>query len=591
MRLNPSIPLVVGAALAAACGTPATNGACTVSQDADWGTATITCDDGTSAVVSNGADGVSGADGANGQQGAEGDGCVGTPLPDGGFHLECENGASFDLPAQGGCPVYMFPSQGLRNALYVDSPDDLEPLRGCQALVGDLYLSNYENLSALDAAQVITGNVYLWPDDSGVTTPLRFGPNLHMVQGELQISASGRTGVEFAGLASVGGSLRGEGVGGLSVASFPALARVGGDFAWRGDSDLRVVHAPLLTQVGGVAFEQTPSLGWVDLGELTHVRSVSIRGADTLVTVDSLFVALESADSVSLVDNPRLGWWNAPLLRSVGDLTVEDNPKLAVWHYCSDLQIDGTLTVHGNTALALCAAPLDRASSVVASDNGASDGTSCDNCPSLANPDQSDHDADGAGDACDEDDDGDSVLDMADGAPTNPWMCMDVDGDGCDDCRLAQHPDVSQDGEDRDADGLCDTRALLPFGDEDCATVVGTELLRCNTERTWAEASDDCAAHGGQLWEPRGEHGWSVADSHGDLQDVWIGLTDMDDEGEFAFLSDGDEVHHAPWAPGEPNNQGNEDCAQFAGFDGRHTVLNDLTCEATLAYVCEAMPW
>jgi formylglycine-generating enzyme required for sulfatase activity len=49
-------------------------------------------------------------------------------------------------------------------------------------------------------------------------------------------------------------------------------------------------------------------------------------------------------------------------------------------------------------------------------------GLAADNCPALANPDQSDHDADAVGDACDADDDGDGVSDGADCLPLGPGV-------------------------------------------------------------------------------------------------------------------------------------------------------------------------
>jgi hypothetical protein len=104
---------------------------------------------------------------------------------------------------------------------------------------------------------------------------------------------------------------------------------------------------------------------------------------------------------------------------------------------------------------------------------------------------------------------------------------------------------------------------------------------------TWQNAQAQCAQSGGDLavMDSAEENDALFAriGARFDVGNIWIGLSDAAEEGRFRWAS-GEPVGAPPWRAGEPNNLGDEDCAEWLPSDGR---ANDLACHEKRASLCE----
>ena len=188
---------------------------------------------------------------------------------------------------------------------------------------------------------------------------------------------------------------------------------------------------------------------------------------------------------------------------------------------------------------------------------------------------------------------GQSVMDAL--QCTDP-KAIDADKDGysgcsedCDDNNKAVHPGATEvcDLDDDNCDGVWDNDPKCP----QCVTkklpapLVGNAAF-CFGARDWPAAEADCVKQKGHLISV---HSQSLQDFlttealaiQGN--DWWIGLNDLQAEGKFVW-SDATKLDYTHWNGGEPNNAGEEDCANItAGAGGQ---WNDLGCGSPQPYIC-----
>lgn len=111
-------------------------------------------------------------------------------------------------------------------------------------------------------------------------------------------------------------------------------------------------------------------------------------------------------------------------------------------------------------------------------------------------------------------------------------------------------------------------------------------LLACDGGKTYEQATAYCEGKGGTLASSHSrKDDMTYRAMFGDTR-IWIGLDDLDREGNFAF-ADESAVDYIGFGPKQPDNWGNnENCVELATWSGTEVWWNDMDCAAPQSFIC-----
>ena len=117
----------------------------------------------------------------------------------------------------------------------------------------------------------------------------------------------------------------------------------------------------------------------------------------------------------------------------------------------------------------------------------------------------------------------------------------------------------------------------------------GHSYYRSTGSMLWTDAKQACISMGGHLVTLANAAEQTFV--FNTWPSGWIGFTDEAIEGNFAWVT-GEPVTYTNWNPGEPNNAGNEDYAQFVG-GGKWNDLPNMSLPYVIEfeYIVTTTPW
>ena len=128
---------------------------------------------------------------------------------------------------------------------------------------------------------------------------------------------------------------------------------------------------------------------------------------------------------------------------------------------------------------------------------------------------------------------------------------------------------------------------MFPYSEicEEGYTVAGTWCVMIVTKpANFLEAMVDCLSRGENLATVHSQEENDIIQKLAGYKNVWIGLADFLDEGEFSWVGDPGNSRFLNWLDGQPDNHAeNEHCAHMMS-DGQ---WNDAPCKTEFQYVCQ----
>uniref|UniRef100_A0A8C4X4Y7 Asialoglycoprotein receptor 1-like n=1 Tax=Erpetoichthys calabaricus TaxID=27687 RepID=A0A8C4X4Y7_ERPCA len=110
-------------------------------------------------------------------------------------------------------------------------------------------------------------------------------------------------------------------------------------------------------------------------------------------------------------------------------------------------------------------------------------------------------------------------------------------------------------------------------------------------QMNWKDSQGDCAAKGGHLVIITNEKEQIFLKEHVSKLDVWIGLSDLKEEGRWIWV-DNTTPMKSYWGEGQPddwkdNTLNGEDCAHIRHWADSIYNWNDVPCDRSIGRVCE----